>query len=106
MFTGFWHGGVIMGRTVPTFRRVIESFGMEWTDFKKALQLVDKEAFELLLNHARKHAAAGHNFPHPSPFEPIVMSILLEHEKTLCMLWDYIQEKNRGDENNDSHDAL
>ena len=95
-----------MGRTVPTFRRVIESFGIEWADFKKTLQLIDKDAFESLLNHARKHAAAGHNFPHPYPFEPIVISILLEHEKTLRLLRERIQEKNRGDENNGSHDAL
>ena len=63
-----------MGRTVPTFRRVIESFGVEWKDFKKTLRNMDQGAFESLMNHARKHAAAGHNFPHPNPFEPIVIS--------------------------------
>ena len=86
-----------MGRTVPTFRRVIEAFGIEWNDFKKTLRTIDKEAFESLLNHARKHAAAGHNFPHPCPFEPIVISILLEHEKTLCLLRDQLEEESRGE---------
>ena len=75
-----------MGRTVPTFRHVIESFGWEWHDFKRALRSVDQEAFERLMNHARNHAAAGTNCVNPNPFEPIVMSILVEHEKALKQL--------------------
>lgn len=72
-----------MGRTIPTFRRMIESFGLEWSDFRRGLRQEDQEMFDALLNHARRHSAAGHNFPHALPFEPIVMSILLEHEKQL-----------------------
>ena len=75
-----------MGRTVPSFRNVIESFGWEWNDFRKALRDIDKEAFEELINHARRHAAAGTNMANPTPFEPVVMSILLEHEKTIRKL--------------------
>jgi hypothetical protein len=78
-----------MGRTVPTFRMVIESFGWEWHDFKRALRDVDQEAFEELLNHARRHAAAGTNATNPNPFEPIVLSILIEHEKLLRELRDH-----------------
>ena len=75
-----------MGRTVPTFRNIIESFGWEWAEFKKALRNIDREAFEELINHARRHAAAGSNMSNPNPFEPIVISILVEHEKTLRKL--------------------
>ena len=50
-----------MGRTVPTFRNIIELFGLEWNDFKRALRYNDKKTFEELLNHARKHGAAGTN---------------------------------------------
>jgi len=75
-----------MGRTVPTFRNIIESFGWEWNDFKRALRSIDKEAFDELLNHARRHAAAGSNLSNPNPFEPVVMSILVEHEKILRKL--------------------
>jgi hypothetical protein len=82
-----------MGRTVPTFRRVIESFGVEWRDFKKTLRDMDQDAFDALMNHARRHAAAGHNFPHPNPFEPIVISILLEHEKQLKTLVEQQRKK-------------
>ena len=75
-----------MGRTVPTFRYVIESFGWDWRDFKRALRQLDQQAFDALMNHARNHAAAGTNIANPNPFEPIVMSILVEHEKTLKQL--------------------
>ena len=71
---------------MPTFRNVIESFGVEWNDFKRALRDVDRDAFEELMNHARRHAAAGSNKVCPNPFEPIVISILVEHEKEIRKL--------------------
>lgn len=80
-----------MGRSVPTFRDMIKSFGWEWNDFKKALRNLDQEAFEELINHARRHAAAGSNMTNPNPFEPIVMSILVEHEKTLRVLREHVE---------------
>lgn len=83
-----------MGRTVPTFRYIIESFGWEWKDFKRALKNIDREAFDELMNHARKHASAGHNMAHPNPFEPIVMSILVEHEKTLKKIREHDKRKH------------
>ena len=76
----------MMGRTVPSFRMVIESFGLEWNEFKRALRGIDKESFEELMNHARRHAEAGTNMPNPNPFEPVVMSILVEHENQLRKL--------------------
>ena len=75
-----------MGRTVPSFRMVIEGFGWEWIEFKRALRGMDKDAFYELMNHARRHAEAGTNMPNPDPFEPIVISILVEHEKELRKL--------------------
>ena len=83
-----------MGRTVPTFRNVIELFGWEWNDFKRALRNIDREAFEELMNHARRHATAGSNISNPNPFEPVVMSILVEHEKTLRKLREHVERKH------------
>lgn len=65
---------------------VIEQFGWEWVEFKRALRDIDRESFENLINHARRHAEAGTNMPNPNPFEPIVMSILVEHENELRKL--------------------
>jgi len=86
-----------MGRTVPTFRHVIESFGWEWHEFKKALRQLDRDAFDELINHARKHAAAGGNMPNPNPFEPVVMSILVEHEKTIRQLRKQVNQTEKGE---------
>jgi len=83
-----------MGRTVPSFRMVIEQFGWEWTEFKRALRDIDKESFDSMINHARRHAEAGTNMPNPNPFEPIVMSILLEHENELRKLRDHATGKH------------
>ena len=80
-----------MGRAVPTFRNIIELFGWEWNDFKRALRNIDREAFEELMNHVRRHATAGSNISNPNPFEPVVMSILVEHEKTLRKLREYVE---------------
>ena len=75
-----------MGRTVPTFRNMIDLFELEWNDYKRALRKNDKKIFEKLLNHARKHGASGTNMVNPNPFEPIVISILIEQEKTIRSL--------------------
>ena len=83
-----------MGRTVPTFRNIIESFGIEWKDFKRALREMDREAFDELMNHARRHAAAGSNMSNPNPFEPVVMSILVEHEKKLRELREDVEREH------------
>lgn len=69
-----------------SFRDVIESFDVEWNDFKRALRGMDKQDFEELLNHAKRHSEAGNKSQSPYPFEPIVISILVEHEKEIRKL--------------------
>ena len=72
----------------------MESFGLEWNDFKRALRNIDREAFEELMNHARRHASAGSNMINPNPFEPVVMSILVEHEKTIRKLREHVEREH------------
>lgn len=83
-----------MGRTVPTFRNIVESFDWEWSDFKRALRNIDREAFEKLMTHARRHSAAGSHMSNPNPFEPIAMSILIEHEKIIRKLREHVERKH------------
>jgi hypothetical protein len=73
---------------------MIELFGFEWKDFKRALRYNDKEAFDELLNHARRHGSAGTNIVNPNPFEPIVISILIEHEKSIKKLMKKLDDTN------------
>ena len=93
-FARLWAGDVKMGRTVPTFRNIIESFGWGWNDFKRALRELDRDAFDELMNHARRHAASGSYMSNPNPFEPVVMSILVEHEKTLRKIREHVERKH------------
>ena len=83
-----------MGRTVPSFRMIIEGFGWEWREFKRALRDLDRQSFEHLINHARRHAEAGTNMTNPNPFEPIVMAILVEHEKEIRLLKEHVERKH------------
>ena len=46
------------------------------------------------MNHARRHAAAGTNMVNPNPFEPVVMSILVEHEKTIRKLREHVEREH------------
>lgn len=83
-----------MGRTIPSFRMVIEQFGLEWNEFKRALRSIDKEAFDNILNIARRHAEAGTNMPNPNPFEPVVMSVLIEHEREIKKMRENAERNN------------
>jgi len=73
-----------LGRTVPSFRMKLESQIAEWREFMKALPSnSDKESFEELMNHCRRHASAAGAAVRPIVSEAMFMSILLAHEKEL-----------------------
>ncbi len=75
-----------MGRTVVSYRQAVEGEIATWDGFKKALRLCDAEAFGKMMNACRLHASAGSMATRPVLFEAVVMSILLEQEKTLMEL--------------------
>ncbi len=75
-----------MGRTAPTYRRASERIIDEWKGFRRALRPEDREAFDLLMEHVRDHAAAGSNCDSPDPVEGMILSMLLEHEKEIRRL--------------------
>ena len=75
-----------MGRTVVSYRQAVEGEIATWDGFKKALRLCDAEAFDKMMNACRLHASAGSMATRPILFEAVVMSILLEQEKTLMEL--------------------
>ena len=79
-----------MGRTVPTYRMVMEEVIKEWDGFKQALRREDRRLFEQLMQRGRRHASAASYAVRPHPTESLLMSILLEIEKDLDRL-----ERNR-----------
>lgn len=75
-----------MGRTVPTYRMVMEDVIRDWDSFKQALRREDRRLFEQLMQKGRRHASAASYAIRSHPTESLLMSILLEMEKDLDRL--------------------
>ena len=75
-----------MGKTVPSYRMAIEDEIRRWKPFVDCLSEPDKAAFEELMDMCRANAMAGSNACKPILFEPMVMSILLVHQKKIIKL--------------------
>ncbi len=75
-----------MGRTVPSFRMLLEEIVMELSVFKRALRGEDKIAFDGLMNKARQHASSCTVTPMLEPMDAVILSILVEQEKEISYL--------------------
>jgi hypothetical protein len=75
-----------MGRTVLPFSRVLEQEVQEWRKFRRGLRKEDQQFLDRLFEEARLHVQAGVYASRPWPFETILISILIEHEKALVEL--------------------
>jgi len=80
------HGEQSMGRTVLPFSKVLEQEVQEWRKFRRGLRREDQQFLDRLFEEARLHVQAGVYASRPWPFETILVSILLEHEKALVEL--------------------
>ena len=81
-----------MGRTVPSYRMVLETEIAKWKGFLKALpSRKEKEAFEELMNHCRRHAGAAGAAVRPILSEAMIMSMLLAHEKMILEMKESIR---------------
>jgi hypothetical protein len=75
-----------MGRSVESYRMVLDDEIRRWKGFAKALRAEDREAFDALMDACRLYASAGSNATQPILFEPMVMSILLYQQKKIHRL--------------------
>jgi hypothetical protein len=75
-----------MGRTVPSFRMLLEGIIGELADFRRALRGEDRAAFDSLMNKARVHASSCTVVPTLDPMAAIFLSILVEQEKEINAL--------------------
>ena len=76
----------VMGRTILPFSRVLEQEAQEWRKFRRGLRKEDQQFLDRLFEEARLHVQAGVYASRPWPFETILVSILIEHEKALVEL--------------------
>ncbi|HLC79421.1 MAG TPA: hypothetical protein VJG83_03240 [archaeon] len=72
-----------MGRTVPSFRQVIEAEYVSLEKFKAALRKQDREILERLLYKARLHTQAGGYAEILDPMHVILISMMIEIEKKM-----------------------
>jgi hypothetical protein len=72
-----------MGRTVPSFRIVLEEEKQEWKPFRNALDKSERKEFDEMWDIPRLYITACSNSVQLVPLHPIVMSILFHHYKEL-----------------------
>ncbi len=81
-----------MGRTVPTYRNILENIVSEWQEFRRALRKEDREVFDRLMEKVRMHASAASYEARVDPTESMFISILLEQEKEIGELRKKVEE--------------
>jgi hypothetical protein len=75
-----------MGRTVPTFRQLIDDAIARWAKFRRALRREDQEYFDRLFRRVRSYTQAATYQASDNPMEAILLSIALDQEKRLDAL--------------------
>ena len=93
-----------MGRTVPSFRILLEDIIKELSVFRRALRGEDKTAFDSLMNKAREHASSCTVAPVIEPMDSIFLSILVEQQKELNSLREIITHVPAGHQVRPQHD--
>jgi hypothetical protein len=72
-----------VGRTLPTFRALLDRLEREWSDYRRVLSDKEKRRWDALWQQARRHASASTNAAPLNPMEAALLSMLLEQEKRL-----------------------
>ncbi len=76
-----------MGRSIHSFRQLIEIERLNWSEFKKELPTKkEKEAFDMIFENAKLYTQYLSNANRPIPIEPIIMGALFHNYKTLLKL--------------------
>jgi hypothetical protein len=95
-----------MGRTVPSFRMLLEGIVEELSVFRRALRGEDRAAFDNLMNMARQHASSCTVAPLLDPMDAIFLSILVEQQKEINSLSETLSNDGRTIISNTSKEQL
>jgi hypothetical protein len=79
-------GGLVMGRTIESYRIAMEEEIHRWDGFARALRKDDKEAFDESMDMCRNPASASSCATNPIIFEPMIMSMLLAQQERIRKL--------------------
>jgi hypothetical protein len=81
-----------MGRTLATFTQLLNQEIDSWRRYRRALRQDDQAALDALFASARRHSAAGAYLARETPFDVIVLSMLLEEHKRLTALQQQVSD--------------
>ena len=75
-----------MGRTLATFTQLVQQEIDSWSRYRRALRHEDQQALDVLFAAARHHASAGAYLARETPFEVMLLSMLMEQQKHVLTL--------------------
>ncbi|MBI2123508.1 MAG: hypothetical protein HYT96_05045 [Armatimonadetes bacterium] len=87
-----------MGRTTQTMTQLVAQEEAYWAPFRRALRKEDQAIFDRLFAAARHHSAPAHYASHSTPFDSILLSMILETMKAVEALqqrWDALTGVSR-----------
>jgi hypothetical protein len=90
-----------MGRTLVTFTQLVQQEIDSWRCYRRALRREDQQALDALFAVARHHSSAGAYLARETPFEVMLLSMLIEQQKQVGTL----QQKVMTLETRMSHDS-
>jgi len=83
-----------MGRTIPSWRMLLEEEFRRWKKFQDTLRIDERTIFEDLMDECRRYASAAGAGAFPVKTEGMFLSILFSHHKHLKELSDKIDRIN------------
>lgn len=72
-----------MGRTTRTMTQLVAQEEAYWAPFRRALRKEDQMIFDRLFAAARHHTAPAHYASHSTPFDSILLAMVLEAMKAV-----------------------
>jgi hypothetical protein len=84
-----------MGRTIPSFRQLLEIEKLDWLGFKKLLPTKkDRKAFDDIFENAKLYTSYLSNAVNPIVFESVMMGHLFRNYKALLEIGEEEEEED------------
>jgi hypothetical protein len=85
-----------MGRTTQTMTQLVAQEEAYWAPFRRALRKEDQEILDRLFAAARHHSAPAHYASHATPFDSMLLAMLLEAMKVVEILRQRLDHLEQG----------
>jgi len=80
-----------MGRTLPTQTMLLEEERLRWQKFRRALRKEDQVVLDEMLDDARRHIQASAYASWATPYEAMLVAMILEERKRIKDLEERIR---------------